>query len=115
MVTQYLVFISDPFRTNCRTTIAIPSASSSNQGKYPETITTEECLRNLLHREQEQHSQLKLDYNKLQKRNLDLMANLSDLKSENERLVNENQKLNNVIETSQRNVLDNVLNDHNYY
>ncbi|XP_055308258.1 uncharacterized protein LOC129572340 [Sitodiplosis mosellana] len=102
--------VTRPLRENYRTTITIPFINSSGGGKYPETITTEESLRNLLHREQEQHSQLKLDYNKLQKRNLNLMANLSESKAEIDRLVEENKRLKNAIETSQHN----VLNDHMY-
>lgn len=103
-----MIFISGPLRENYRTTITIPCINSSSGSKYPESITTEERLRNLLHREQEQHSQLKLDYKKLQKRNLNLMANLSESKTEIDRLLQENKRLKIAKETSQHNVLTRV-------
>lgn len=109
------VLISDPTCANYRTTITIPSTKSSIQDKYPETITTEEHLRSLLRQERKQHSQLKCDYNKLQKRNLNLMASLSNLKAENERLVEENKKLNNLVNDAMETSRSNMPSDHNYH
>lgn len=98
-----MIFISDLLRERCLTTITIPSMNSSSD-------TTEERLRNLLHRQQQQHSQLQSDYKNLQKRNLNLTANLSECKIKIDRLVEENKKLKRAIETTQHS----VINDHMY-
>lgn len=77
----------------------------------PETSTNEDQLRILLQQERKKNSLLSSDYNKLQKRNLNLMESSNNVKSENERLFLENQKLYNAIKTSQ----NSILFDHDYY
>lgn len=57
------------------------------------TETVEDELRNLLRKEREKNRQLNEDYQCLQKRNLELISNLDNMKKENEGLVKENRKL----------------------
>lgn len=84
-----------------RTTITIPSNDSN----------VEDQLRVLLRQEREKNIQLNNDYRKLQKRNLDLMENLNSIKTDKEKLVLENQKLQKAIERS----CEHILTDHNYF
>lgn len=77
----------------------------------PETSTNEDQLRILLQQEREKNLLLNSDYNKLQKRNLILMESLNNIKNENKRLYQENQKLHNAIKTSR----NSISFDHNYY
>lgn len=84
---------------------------SSDEYKSSETDTTEKHLRILLHQEREKNEQLNCDYRKLQKRNLDVMANLKEARKENDILAAENQKILNALKTSH----DSILADHDYY
>lgn len=76
----------------------------------PETNTNEERLRVLLQQEREKNLQLISDYDKLQRRNLDLMKSLNNEKNEKEKLIQENQKLRNVMKKYR----NSVISDHNY-
>lgn len=50
-------------------------------------------MRNLLRLECEKNKQLSRDFHELQERNLNLIASLDTMKKENQRLVEENEKL----------------------
>lgn len=93
-------------KISTRTTIAIPSTSEM----VPKYVTIEERLRELLRQEKKKNLDLHSDYGKLQRKNLELMAKLNNEQQENNRLVEENKKLNIAIET----IRNNVSSDHNY-
>lgn len=79
-----------------RTTITIPS----NENRTPQTITTENQLRDLLRLECQKKLQLNCDYRKLQERNLNLIASLDNTKKEMQRLIEENENLRSVTKKS---------------
>lgn len=84
------------FQISVQRKVTIPSIVSKNPD-------IEERLRILLHQEQEKNAQLNADYRSLRMRNLDLMASLRNIKNENERLIQENQRLK-----------DTIFSHHNY-
>ncbi|XP_031631814.1 unconventional myosin-VI-like [Contarinia nasturtii] len=88
----------------CNCTITIPCT-------YQENISTEERLRILLRQEREMNKQLNDDYRKLQKRQLELIATISSERLEKERIIEENKKLKEALETTRVN----ISSDHNYF
>lgn len=62
------------------------------EDRFPEILTTEKQLRNLLRAERRKNELLSADYSRLQKQNVELATELQILKKQNERLVGENNK-----------------------
>lgn len=89
-----------------RSTIAIPS----KEVRFPETTTTENQLRSLLHQERKKNDLLNSDYSKLRRRNLELTERLATTTKANELLTNENENLKKIVKTYQ----NNILCEHNY-